>query len=160
ESMMIWNRTYLVGALIVSGFPANGQEQMREMPHYDHILVIVAENHGYDQIIDNSKAPNINRFAKEFGLATNYYGIVHPSKANYIAMIGGDTFGIHDDDAYYCKIGGLDRYCPSAAMIDPYVDHTVDARSLVDQLREQGLTWKGYYQSIPEAGSRIVYFPD
>ena len=75
-------------------------------------------------------------------------------------MLGGDTFGIHDDDAYYCKAGSTDRYCGSADKISPYVDHTVTARSLMDQLEERHLTWKGYYESIPEPGSKVVYWPD
>jgi len=114
-----------------------------DLPRYDHIFVIIAENQGYDQIIGKSYAPNINQLAATYGLATNYYGVVHPSEANYIAIIGGDTFGIHDDDAWYCRRGDPDRYCSSQRSIDPYVDHTVTKRSLVDQLSERNLTWKG-----------------
>jgi hypothetical protein len=73
-----------------------------ELPRYDHVLVIIAENRAFDQIIDKVWAPNINALAKSYGLATNYYGVVHPSHANYIATISGGTFGIHDDDAWYC----------------------------------------------------------
>ena len=136
--------------------PANAGD----LPRYDHIFVIIAENHGFDQIIGKSYAPNINQLAAAYGLATNYYGIVHPSEANYIAMIGGDTFGVRDDDAWYCRRGHPDRHCASQRSTDPYFDHTVTERSLVDQLRERNLTWKGYYESIPAPGSMAVYFPD
>jgi hypothetical protein len=37
-------------------------------------------------------------------------------------MIGGDTFGIHDDDAWYCTRGNPDRYCGSQTAISPYPD--------------------------------------
>ncbi len=97
-----------------------------DMPRYAHIFVIVEENHAYNQVIGNPKAPNINRLAQTYGLATKYYGVVHPSEGNYIALLGGSTFGIHDDDAYYCKPGSTDpsghRYCSSAAKSD-YVSH-------------------------------------
>jgi phosphatidylinositol-3-phosphatase len=130
------------------------------LPRYDHILVIILENHGSDQIIGNPNAPNLNRLASSYGSATRFYGEVHPSEANYIAMIGGDTFGIHDDDAWYCERGNPDRYCSSQHSIDPYVNHTITSRSLIDQLADHGLTWKGYFESIPEPGSLAVYFPD
>src|SRR5262249_532009 len=64
------------------------------------------------------------------------------------------------DDAWYCRRGIPDQYCSSQHSIDPYVDHTVTERSLVDQLAERNLTWKGYYESIPARGSMAIYFPD
>jgi phosphatidylinositol-3-phosphatase len=131
-----------------------------QLPRYEHVLVIVLENRGYDKIIGNPGAPNLNRLASTYGLATRFYAEVHPSEANYVAMIGGDTFGIHDDDAWYCATGNPDRYCSSQRTIVPYAPHTITARSLVDQLAETKLTWKGYFESIPAPGSLAVYFPD
>ena len=140
--------------------PGSTGDHANEIPRYDHILVIIAENHGYAQIIGNPKAPNLNRLAKTYGSATQFYGEVHPSKANYIAMLGGDTFGIHDDDAYFCRAGSTERDCDYADKIDPYVDHTVTERSLAEQLEEHHLGWKGYYESIPAPGAKAVYYPD
>src|ERR1700726_2547574 len=90
-----------------------------DIPRYDHIFVIIAENHAYGQIIGNPKAPNLNRLARPYGSGTQFYGEVHPSKANYVAILGGDTFGIHDDDAFYCRAGSGDRYCGYADKITP-----------------------------------------
>jgi phosphatidylinositol-3-phosphatase len=171
---MSWSRcdrAAIVGALALSfascvaiaepaWCPGSSGDHANEVPRYDHILVIIAENHGYAQIIGNPNAPNLNRLAQAYGSATQSYGVVHPSKANYIAMLGGDTFGIHDDDAYYCKAGSTDRYCRSADKVSPYVDHTVTARSLADQLEGRRLTWRGYYENIPAPGSKAVYYPD
>ncbi len=140
--------------------PGSTGDHTNEVPRYDHILVIIAENHGYGQIIGNPAAPNLNRLALAYGSATQFYAEVHPSKANYIAMLGGDTFGIHDDDAFYCKAGSTERYCEGADTITPYVDHTVTARSLMEQLEERHLTWKGYFEDIPEPGSKAVFYPD
>jgi len=125
------------GAFVLSACPANAQ--IEGIPRYEHIIVIIAENHGFDQIKDNANAPNINTLAQKFGLATQYFGVVHPSKANYIAMIAGKTFGIHDDK--------------------PHVDHTISDRSLVDQLKERNLTWKGYYENFPADDPRAVFSP-
>jgi hypothetical protein len=131
------------GSLLVFALTHLGSRLLADpLPRYDHILVIILENHGYEQIIGNPKAPNLNRLASRYGSATRFYGEVHPSEANYVAMIGGDTFGIHDDDAWYCERGNPDRYCSSQRSIDPYVNHTITSRSLVDQLADHGLTWK------------------
>jgi phospholipase C len=156
------SRLGLLGALLIAGCAASAAaaERKNTLPRYEHILVIIAENHGYRQIIGSRQAPNINGLAKRYGLATHFYGEVHPSKANYIAMIGGDTFGIHDDDAWYCTAGSSDSHCYEASRITPYVDHTVTAKSLADQLAEHNLTWRGYYESIPAAGSKAIYYPD
>ncbi len=102
------------------------------VPRYDHIFMIVEENHGYSQVIGNRSAPIFNRLAQEFGLATAYFGVGHPSEPNYVALLGGDTFGIRDDDAYTA--------------------HSIDRPSVVDQLEEAGLAWKGYFQSLPSPG--------
>jgi hypothetical protein len=129
------------------------------MPRYSHIFVIVEENKGYAQILGpSSLAPNIQRLAHSYGLASEFYAEVHPSEANYIAMLGGDTFGIHDDDAFYCKPGMRDAWCPKSGRAD-YVDHTVRAASLMDQLQARHLSWKAYMEGIPEPGSLAVRWP-
>jgi hypothetical protein len=125
---------------------------------FAHIFVIVEENHGYGQIIGNAKAPNINKLAQDYGSATNFYAEVHPSEANYIAMIAGGTFGIHDDDAFFCTAGSSDPNCVNAK-VSGYANHTISARSLMDQLSERRLTWKGYFENLPRPGSKDIYSP-
>ncbi|GAX41439.1 phosphoesterase [Tolypothrix sp. NIES-4075] len=131
----------------------------KAIPKYQHIFVIIEENKSYDQIIGNPNAPIINQLAKTYNLAANFYAQVHPSEANYIAMLGGDTFGIHDDDAFYCQAGSSDRFCQNSRKSD-YVNHTVTSKSLMDQLEQKGLTWKGYFEDIPNPGSKVVVAPD
>ncbi len=123
------------------------------VPRFDHVFVIVEENKEYDQIVAGVDAPNIARLAKTYGDATRFYGEVHPSEANYVALLGGDTFGIHDDDPFYCAPQSKDPTCALAASEAGYPDHTVHAPHLGDQLTAVGLTWKGYFESLPEPGS-------
>jgi phosphatidylinositol-3-phosphatase len=152
-------RALLFALLSVIGASAVGNSAALTVPRYTHIFIIVAENKGYDLIIGpHTAAPNINRLAHEYGLASRFYAEVHPSEGNYVAMLGGDTFGIHDDDAFYCKPGTQDRWCPKSGGRD-YVDHTVSVRSLVDQLEERGLSWRAYLDSLPEPGSLAVRWP-
>ncbi|MBP2278310.1 alkaline phosphatase family protein [Sphingomonas sp. PL20] len=128
-------------------------------PVYTHIFVIVEENKDFSQVMDPAIAPNISRLANEYASADNFFGEEHPSEANYLALLGGDTFGIHDDDAFYCTPGSTAAHCNHAR--EPgYVDHTVNAAHLGDQLRGKGLSWKGYYESLPEPGSLAVLSGD
>ncbi len=127
-----------------------------QMPRYEHIFVIVAENKRFDQVIGSPDAPRLNSLAKEYGLATSYYGVVHPSEGNYVAMLGGDTFGIRDDDAWYCVPLKIDIHCHHA-VLPGYVSHSIAAPSLMDQLAAAKLTWKGYFEDLPAPGSLDIY---
>jgi phosphatidylinositol-3-phosphatase len=94
---------------------------------YDHIVVIVLENHSFESVIGSPEAPYLNGFASQWALATGYSGVSHPSLPNYLAMIGGSTFGVTSD----CT------------------DCIVNAPSLPDRLEAAGKTWKGYLEGMP-----------
>jgi hypothetical protein len=146
-----------VGLAVVAGVcgsaAAAGGGGLEGVPRFDHVVVIVEENKEYDQIVGGIAAPNISRLAKTFGDATHFYGEVHPSEANYVALLGGDTFGIHDDDPFYCKPDSTDPTCALVGVEPGYPDHTVHKPHLGDQLQGLGLTWKAYLESLPEPGS-------
>jgi hypothetical protein len=74
-----------------------------------------------------------------FGLATNYFGTIHPSEGNYVSLVGGDDYNIQDDA--------------------PYQTHQIAQPSIVDQLEQAQLTWKGYFQNLPVAGFAGNCFP-
>src|SRR5262249_7595314 len=134
-------------------------EAAESVPRYDHVFVIVEENKGYAVMMAHPEwTPVLHRLASEYGQASQFYAEAHPSEGNYIAMVGGDTFRIHDDDAFYCKPGLIDRFCEKAGHPD-YADHSIAARSLADQLTEKGLTWKAYLEDIPSAGSLVPRWP-
>jgi hypothetical protein len=101
-------------------------------PRYDHIFVIVEENHGFADVIGNPAAPNLNALAQRFGLATQYFGVSHPSEPNYVGLLGGNTFGVSSDD--------------------PYFINRVNQPSLVTQLDQAGIGWKAYLQALPHPG--------
>src|ERR1700730_17860569 len=110
---------------------------------YQHVFIIIEENRSFQDIIDNPVAPKLTQLARQYGLATRYYAVTHPSQPNYIALLGGSTFGIADDDAFYCYAGTPEKECFNSKK-PGYPAHSVAGRSLMDQLRERGLTWKGY----------------
>ncbi len=67
------------------------------MRHLDHVFLIMMENHGYAEIINNPNMPFTNRLAKSAGLATNYFAVAHPSLTNYLETVGGSNFGVIND---------------------------------------------------------------
>lgn len=82
--------------LILKSYPdpsptptATPSTQPPAIPAFDHIFIIVEENHAYSQIIGNSSAPYINSLANQQGLATNYFAIMHPSLPNYLTDLDG-----------------------------------------------------------------------
>jgi len=91
---------------------------------FDHVFIIMMENTGYDTLIGNPNAPFTNFAASTTGLASNYYGVAHPSQPNYIGATSGALNGVVDDS-----------------------DITIDVPNIVDQLEKHGKTWKAYMQS-------------
>jgi phosphatidylinositol-3-phosphatase len=66
------------------------------LPQPDHVVVVIFENHSFDQIIDSTDAQFINMLARDGALFINAYGIAHPSQPNYFALFSGSTQGVHD----------------------------------------------------------------
>jgi hypothetical protein len=86
------------------------------------------ENHEYGGVIGNPDASYLNGLAKTSALATSFYATSHPSLPNYLALAGGDTFGI-DSDCTGCHVG---------------------ARNIVDQLEEAHISWRAYMEGMPQ----------
>ena len=149
---------FLFLSLALATAPTVAANAEPAVPHYAHIVLIIEENHTADQIIGNATAPNINRLAKTYGYASEFYAERHPSEPNYVAMLGGNTFGISDDDAFYCKPGLKDWACPESGRLG-YVDHTISSPSVADQLTQHGLSWKGYFEDLPAPGSLAYRWP-
>jgi hypothetical protein len=120
---------------------AAGAQAAGGIPNYNHIFLILEENHNYNQIINNPAAPEINALAGDYGLATRYAGVSDPSEPNYVAMLGGSDFGINSDDPYW------------------FPGNTVNQPNLMSQIDAAGLSWKGYFQGMPYAGYRGYCFP-
>ncbi len=126
--------------LTPSSTPTPTPTEVRLVPNFSHIAVIVLENREFDLIVGNTNMPNFNGWAKQYTLLTQYYAIRHPSLPNYIAMIGGDTFGIKSD-CTQCYINAV---------------------SLPDLIEASGRTWKAYQEDMPQPcylTDTSLYFP-
>ena len=60
------------------------------------VLVFLVENHTLDEM--RAQMPWTAALADRYGYATAYHAMTHPSLPNYLAIAGGSTFGVQDDD--------------------------------------------------------------
>lgn len=113
------------------------------LPTYDHIVVVVEENHSQTQIIGNAvDAPYINALAKRGVSLTNMAGITHPSQPNYLELFSGDSQSVLSDG----KPGGLPFTTPNLAAA----------------LIAAGKTFVGYSEDLPAAGdatTEMTFYP-
>jgi acid phosphatase len=99
------------------------------LPAFSHVFLIVMENREYGAVIGNPAAPYINSLARSYALASNYFGVSHPSLPNYLALAAGDTFGIQSD-------------CTTCF---------VNAPNIADQVEASGRSWRAYMEGMPSA---------
>lgn len=110
-----------------------------DKPKPAHIVIVVEENHGYDQIINSKNAPFINKLANEGMLFTNSEAVTHPSQPNYIALFSGSLQNVKDDKC-------LDKEPPFSTP------------NLGAALLQAGYSFAGYSETLPKAGSLLCYY--
>ena len=92
----------IAAGLSLFGVAVGTGQAAASVPGLSHVFVIVEENNGYHDVIDNPAAPNLNYLAKTFGVETDYFGVSpDSSESNYVGLLGGSTFGVTSDDAYW-----------------------------------------------------------
>jgi hypothetical protein len=67
----------------------------RARPRVTKLLVFVVENQSLQQT--RRQMPWLNHIATRYGYASRYEAVTHPSLPNYLAIAGGDMFGVTDD---------------------------------------------------------------
>ncbi|HET7416669.1 MAG TPA: alkaline phosphatase family protein [Solirubrobacterales bacterium] len=85
------------------------------------------ENREYDEVVGNPEMPYLNGLIGRGAVATNYYTQAHPSLPNYLALLGGDTFGVSDN----------------------YLDFEIAGPNLATQLSRAGVSWRAYMEGMP-----------
>ena len=108
------------------------QTGMATGAYFDHTVIIIMEDHGIQDVcaqnpppcLGSNGDPYMASLANNYAIGSQYLGVNHFSQANYLALLGGDTFG--------CGNNG----CPP-----------VSNPNLVDRLEAEGLTWKGYMEN-------------
>jgi hypothetical protein len=86
------------------------------------VFLIVMENRSASQAMQGAYTAQL---AAQYGAATNYHGVSHPSLPNYLALTSGSTWGITDDGFHSLPAGGLGA-----------------------QLTSAGVTWRAYMEGM------------
>lgn len=95
---------------------------------FDRFVTIWLENTDYAKAAAD---PNLAWLAKQGLTLSNYYGVTHPSEPNYVAAIGGDYFGIDNDN-----FNQIDK----------------NVSSVIDLLEDRGISWAAYQEDMPYSG--------
>jgi len=119
----------LVAAFVFSWQP----KAQNDIPQYDHVIIVMEENHAFHQVIGSEEDPYINQLAKNGVLFTNSHAVSHPSQPNYLALFSGSTQGVTGDD---CLQGKTPFNTPN----------------LGEALIDKKLTFAGYAQNMPKQG--------
>jgi len=102
-------------------------------PHYDHVVVVIEENHAQTQIIGNAaQAPYINGLATGGISFNNFFAITHPSQPNYLQFFSGSAQGVTSD---------------TTASNVPFTTANLGAA-----VRAAGFSYAGYSESQPSIG--------
>lgn len=124
-----------VQGMTVSSKDATGTPGAQmEQETFKHVVVVMEENHSYDEVVGDPNMPYFNNtLIPQGALMTDSHGATHPSEPNYLALFGGSFYGIQDDSC----------------------DNTVPAQSsnLAKALLERGKTFAIYSEDMPTQGS-------
>ncbi|MEU8483006.1 alkaline phosphatase family protein [Streptomyces sp. NPDC048641] len=116
-----------------SGVGGSSAQAAAGVPTPDHTVVVVFENHAYNQVIGSSSAPYINSLKTNGAGLSASYALTHPSQPNYFALFSGATQGITDDGCYTPGFSSQPN--------------------LASELIAAGKTWGSYNEGLPSQGS-------
>jgi len=120
----------LIGSVMAIAFTSSPAQAATSVPVFDHIVLVMFENHAYSQINGSSSAPYFNSLAGQGAKFTQSYAITHPSQPNYLAIFSGWTQGSTNDN------------CPL----------TFNGNNIANQLLTAGKTYKSYSEGMPSDG--------
>jgi hypothetical protein len=118
-----------LGLVLMAGAPA-----APALPRPDHIVILMNENKHYSRIVGNPEAPYLTSLLSRGAVFTNSWGLIHPSQPNYLALFSGSFQGVTNNTAP----------APGAPFSTP---------NLATGLAGAGLTFAGYCEGLPAAGS-------
>ncbi|MEY2545208.1 MAG: phosphatidylinositol-3-phosphatase [Verrucomicrobiota bacterium] len=122
-----------------------------QLPAYDHVVVVIEENHSFGQIIGSSSAPNINALAAQGANITNAsndpqgnisgsHAVRHPSQPNYLEFYSGSNQGVLTDSHPGTSSEPLSSPPP------------FNTPNLGAALRNAGFTFATYSEDLPSVG--------
>ncbi|MGI8968546.1 MAG: alkaline phosphatase family protein [Chloroflexota bacterium] len=105
------------------------------LPRYDHVVLVIEENHSYAQIVGSSAAPFINKTLIPISAtAGNYHAITHSSLPNYLGLIDGRNYRTSHNITNDCS---------------PAASCQATGPTIADTLTTAGKPWRYYGESMP-----------
>ncbi|OBT59684.1 hypothetical protein VE04_00099 [Pseudogymnoascus sp. 24MN13] len=95
---------------------------------FDRIVQIWLENTDYALAAND---PSMKELAKQAITLTNYHAVTHPAEPNYAAVIGGDHFGMDNDD---------------------FLTFPKNVSTVIDLLDTKGISFGTYQEHLPYTG--------
>ncbi len=140
---------------VVSSFA--GLENAMALPRPDHVVIVIMENHSFNQIIGSAAAPNINALANAGALfvpastdptaaRSGSHALRHPSQPNYLEFYSGNNQGTLQD-------GYPGSSSEPLAPTPPF-----NPANLGAQLLAKGFRFATYSESLPAVGSNLEAF--
>jgi hypothetical protein len=105
-----------------------------------HVILIVLENENFALVASDPYFAHLKTRGMWF---SNSQAVTHPSYPNYLALVTGDTFGVHNDHQKNFHDPDPKRYA-----------------TIADLLEANGLTWKSYAQGYPGAPGKCFIDSD
>ena len=153
----------LAAAMLLGTFAAAPSAMARDGDRDDrdhkigHVFVIVLENEGFDTTFGpNSLAPFLSTTLPSQGVMLNqYYATGHVSLDNYVAMISGQAASVQTrvDCTFYddFQLAGI---TPDGQAIGTGCIYPAQIKTLGDQLKAAGKTWRGYMEDMGKNPAR------
>ncbi|KAG5644655.1 hypothetical protein DXG03_008037 [Asterophora parasitica] len=95
---------------------------------FDRIIQIWLENTDFGAAqVD----PSLKALAQKGLVLSNYFAVTHPSEPNYVSSVGGEYFGINNDNLFNVP---------------------KNVSTVVDLLEDKGISWGEYLEDMPSTG--------
>lgn len=131
---------FLLAGCILNAFanssPDSKHSKLSVVPGkaFDRFVTIWLENTDFSSAMAD---PNLSALASQGIELTNYFALTHPSEPNYVASVGGEYFGMDNDNLNNIP---------------------VNVSTIVDLLEDKGITWAEYEEDMPSTGFTGLQF--
>jgi acid phosphatase len=100
-----------------------------QMPQSNHVIIVMEENHSYENVFNGTSMPWLTSMAKQYASAEYSYANAHYSLPNYMWLTAGRAVTFHDNTTAKFNVDNIVRY-----------------------LLVGGKTWKEYAEGLPYIG--------
>ena len=102
--------------------------------HFDRVVIIVLENGDYEAAVKDKNLADLAAHGASF---SNFHALFHPSYPNYLAMIAGTDFGVHERSHF---------------LADRQINFPNDTahKTIADRLIASGMDFKNYAEELPQ----------